>query len=201
MATSCLRSVAEAVLQLPMEADVEGLIGAGRYERSGERLNWRDGFRERTLDTRLGPMQLRIPKLRQGSYFPPFLEPRKTSEKALVAVIQEAWIGGVSTRRVDDLVQAMGRPVGHLQVHRLEALQGHRRARRRLPRSAALGRVALSLARRHLPAPARGRPGGLRRGDSRRGLRRRGAGGARSSACTSAPPRRRPSGRPSSRAW
>ena len=103
-----LRSVAEAVLQLLMEVDVEGVIGAGRYERSGERLNWRNGYRDRTLDTRLGPMQLRIPKLRQGSYFPPFLEPRKTSEKALVAVIQEAWIGGVSTRRVDDLVQAMG---------------------------------------------------------------------------------------------
>ena len=103
-----LRSVAEAVLQMLMEADVEGVIGAGRHERSAERLTWRNGYRERTLDTRLGSLQLRIPKLRQGSYFPPFLEPRKTSEKALVAVIQEAWIGGVSTRRVDDLVQAMG---------------------------------------------------------------------------------------------
>jgi transposase-like protein len=103
-----LRAVAEAVLQLLMESDVEGLIGAGRYERSAERLNWRNGFRERALDTRLGTLQLRVPKLRQGSYFPPFLEPRKVSEKALVAVIQEAWIGGVSTRRVDALVQAMG---------------------------------------------------------------------------------------------
>ena len=103
-----LRAVAEAVLQLLMEADVEGLIGAGRHERSPERLNYRNGYRERALDTRLGSLQLRIPKLRQGAYFPPFLEPRKTSEKALVAVIQEAWIGGVSTRRVDDLVQAMG---------------------------------------------------------------------------------------------
>jgi transposase-like protein len=103
-----LRSVAEAVLQMLMEVDVEGLIGAGRHERTGERLNYRNGFRDRTLDTRLGALQLRIPKLRQGSYFPPFLEPRKTSEKALVAVIQEAWIGGVSTRRVDELVQAMG---------------------------------------------------------------------------------------------
>src|SRR6188768_294874 len=103
-----LRSVAETVLQMLMEADVEGLIGAGRHERTGERLNYRNGFRDRTLDTRLGSLQLRIPKLRQGSYYPPFLEPRKTSEKALVAVIQEAWIGGVSTRRVDDLVQAMG---------------------------------------------------------------------------------------------
>src|SRR5580658_328364 len=103
-----LRSVAEAVLQILMEADVEGLIGAGRHERTGDRLNYRNGYRERSLDTRLGSLSLRIPKLRQGSYFPPFLEPRKTAEKALVMVIQEAWIGGVSTRRVDELVQAMG---------------------------------------------------------------------------------------------
>src|ERR1700691_4788656 len=103
-----LRSVAEAVLQILMETDVEGVIGAGRHERTGDRLNWRNGHRDRVFDTRLGSLQLRIPKLRQGSYFPPFLEARKVSEKALVAVIQEAWIGGVSTRRVDDLVQAMG---------------------------------------------------------------------------------------------
>lgn len=103
-----LRTIAEAVLQMLMEADVEGLIGAGRHERSQERSNYRNGFRERSLDTRLGSLSLRIPKLRQGSCFPPFLESRKTSEKALVAVIQEAWISGVSTRRVDDLVQAMG---------------------------------------------------------------------------------------------
>ena len=94
-----LRSVAEAVVQLLMETDVEGVIGAGRHERSGERTTYRNGYRDRTLDTRLGSLQLRIPKLRQGSYFPPFLELRKTSEKALVAVIQEAWVGGVSTRR------------------------------------------------------------------------------------------------------
>ncbi|BAJ81297.1 putative transposase for insertion sequence element [Acidiphilium multivorum AIU301] len=103
-----LRSVAETVVQLLMETDVDGLIGAGRYERSGERATYRNGYRDRALDTRLGSLQLRIPKLRQGSYFPPFLEARRTSEKALAAVIQEAWIGGVSTRRVDDLVQAMG---------------------------------------------------------------------------------------------
>src|ERR1051326_380168 len=103
-----LRAVAESVLQILMEADVEGLIGAGRHERTGERLNYRNGYRDRTLDTRLGALSLRIPKLRQGSYFPPFLEPRKTAEKALVTVIQEAWIGGVSPRRVDELVQAMG---------------------------------------------------------------------------------------------
>jgi mutator family transposase len=103
-----LRSVAEAVLQILMEADVEGLIGAGRHERSAERLTYRNGYRDRSLDTRLGSLQLRIPKLRQGSYFPPFLEPRKTAEKALVMVIQEAWIGGVSTRVSTKLEQAMG---------------------------------------------------------------------------------------------
>jgi transposase-like protein len=103
-----LRSLAEAVLQIIMDADVEGLIGAGRYERSAERTTWRNGYRERTLETRLGALNLKVPKLRTGSYFPGFLEPRRTVEKALVAVIQEAWIAGVSTRRVDELVQAMG---------------------------------------------------------------------------------------------
>jgi putative transposase len=104
-----LRTVAEAVLQLLMEADVEGLVGAARHERTAERQTYRNGYRDRALDTRLGTLQLRVPKLRTGpSYFPPFLEPRKTSERALVAVIQEAWIGGVSTRRVDELAQAMG---------------------------------------------------------------------------------------------
>jgi putative transposase len=89
-----LRAVAEAVLQLLVEADVEGLIGAARHERTAERQTYRNGYRDRALDTRLGTLQLRVPKLRTGpSYFPPFLEPRKTSEKALVAVIQEAWIG------------------------------------------------------------------------------------------------------------
>src|SRR4051794_22970811 len=106
--TDFLRAVAEAVLQLLMESDVEGLIGAGRYERSAERLNYRNGFGDRALDTRLGTLQLRVPKLRQGSYFPPFLEPRKVSEKALVAVIREAWIGGGSTRRGGGLVAGHG---------------------------------------------------------------------------------------------
>src|SRR3978361_480503 len=103
-----LRSLAETVLQILMEADVDGLIGAGRYERSGDRSTWRNGYRDRSLDTRLGTLNLKIPKLRTGAYFPGFLEPRKTAEKALVSVIQEAWIAGVSTRRVDELVQAMG---------------------------------------------------------------------------------------------
>ena len=103
-----LRVIAENVLQLIMEADVDGLIGAGRYERGETRQTWRNGYRERSLDTPLGTLNLKIPKMRSGAYFPGFLEPRKTVEKALVAVIQEAWINGVSTRKVDELVQAMG---------------------------------------------------------------------------------------------
>src|ERR1700751_1073024 len=89
-----LRAVAEAVLHLLMDTDVEGVIGAGRYERSGERTTWRNGYRDRTLDTRLGALQLRIPKLRQGSYFPPFFRAPKKSGKELVAVIHGGWIGG-----------------------------------------------------------------------------------------------------------
>ena len=104
-----LRSVAEAVVQLTAwRPDVERDDRRRSPRAQRQRTTYRNGYRDRTLDTRLGSLQLRIPKLRQGSYFPPFLEPRKTSEKALVAVIQEAWISGVSTRRVDDLVQAMG---------------------------------------------------------------------------------------------
>jgi putative transposase len=103
-----LKELAEAVLQRLMEFEVEGVVGAGRYERSDGRATHRNGYRERDLETRLGTLELKIPKLRRGSYFPGFLEPRKTAERALVAVVQEAWIQGVSTRKVDDLVQAMG---------------------------------------------------------------------------------------------
>ncbi len=104
-----LKTVAEAALQRIMDFDVENLVGAARHERSADRLAYRNGYRERSLETRLGTLDLKIPKLRSGeAYFPAFLEPRRTIEKALTAVIQEAWIAGVSTRRVEGLVQAMG---------------------------------------------------------------------------------------------
>jgi transposase-like protein len=103
-----LRAIAAHTLQRLMEFEVDGLIGAGRHERSDERTTYRNGYRDRQLETRLGTLDLKIPKLRQGTYFPAFLEPRRTAEKALTAVIQEAWIQGVSTRKVDDLVQALG---------------------------------------------------------------------------------------------
>ena len=85
-----LRELGELVLQRLMDAEAEQRCGAGRHERSEGRVNQRNGYRERTLETRLGTMDLRIPKLRTGSYLPSFLEPRRTAEKALVAVIQEA---------------------------------------------------------------------------------------------------------------
>ena len=91
-----------------MELEVEGLTGAAHGARSPERITHRNGYRERAWETRAGTVALRIPKLRKGSYFPGFLEPRRMAEKALTAVIQEAYIKGVSTRSVDDLVQAMG---------------------------------------------------------------------------------------------
>ena len=91
-----------------MEAEVAAQIGAGHGERSPDRLTNRNGYRPRGFDTRVGEIELAIPKLRQGTYFPSFLEPRTRSEQALVAVVQEAYVNGVSTRKVDRLVQQLG---------------------------------------------------------------------------------------------
>jgi len=103
-----------------MEAEIEGAAGAAKGARSPLRTAQRNGYRERGWDTRAGRIALSIPKLRKGSYFPSFLEPRRTAEKALVAVIQEAYVHGVSTRAVDDLVKAMGAGgVSKSQVSRL----------------------------------------------------------------------------------
>jgi len=103
-----LRAWIQRVVAEVMDAEVRQVIGAERYERSEERATQRNGYRSRAFDTRVGTLDLRIPKLRRGSYFPSFLEPRKRAEKALVSVVQEAFISGVSTRAVDDLVEAMG---------------------------------------------------------------------------------------------
>jgi transposase-like protein len=103
-----------------MGMEVESATGAPAGARSALRTNQRNGYRDRTWETRAGRIDLAIPKLRKGSYFPSFLEPRRTAEKALTAVIQEAYIHGISTRAVDDLVKAMGGSgVSKSQVSRL----------------------------------------------------------------------------------
>jgi transposase-like protein len=103
-----------------MELEVRAAAGAGHGERSAERRAQRNGYRDRDWETRAGTVELRIPKLRTGSYFPGFLEPRRMAEKALTAVIQEAYIQGVSTRSVDDLVKSLGMSgISKSQVSRL----------------------------------------------------------------------------------
>jgi transposase-like protein len=103
-----------------MELDVENLTGAAHGARDPDRLTYRNGYRDRMWETRAGTVDLRIPKLRKGSYFPGFLEPRWMAEKALTAVIQEAYVQGISTRSVDDLVKALGMTgISKSQVSRL----------------------------------------------------------------------------------
>src|SRR6202042_2737382 len=115
-----LREMIGYTAQRLMDVEVEALTGAASGVRGPSRLNQRNGYRDRSWETRAGTVELRIPKLRKGSYFPGFLEPRRTAEKALTAVIQEACIQGISTRSVDDLVKAMGMSgVSKSQVSRL----------------------------------------------------------------------------------
>jgi len=103
-----LREGIRVLSQALMEAEVSGVIGAERHERSGDRTTYRNGYRTRTWDTRVGTIELQIPKVRSGAYFPSLLQPRRRIEHALLAVVQEAYVHGVSTRKVDDLMKALG---------------------------------------------------------------------------------------------
>jgi transposase-like protein len=114
-----LRESLSWVVQQLMEAEVSELIGAERGERNPERLAHRNGYRQRSWATRAGEIELAIPKIRRGSYFPSFLEPRKRSEQALVSVVQEAYVAGVSTRKVDQVVESLGLRISKSEVSRI----------------------------------------------------------------------------------
>jgi putative transposase len=106
--TDFLREGVRVLIQALMEAEVSAHLHAERHERTAERTGQRNGYRERAWDTRVGTISLQVPRVRDGSYFPALLEPRRRAERALAAVVQEAYVQGVSTRRVDDLMQALG---------------------------------------------------------------------------------------------
>ncbi len=106
--TDFLREGVKALAQALMEAEVEGLVGAGRHERTDGRKGHRNGYREREWDTRVGTVGLLVPRVRDGGYVPALLEPRRRGERALCAVVQEAYVQGVSTRKVDALVKSLG---------------------------------------------------------------------------------------------
>jgi transposase-like protein len=122
-----IREAAKAVAAEMMELEVSELIGAERGERRPQdRATHRNGYRPRRWDTRAGEIELQIPKIRQGSYFPSFLEPRRRSEQALLSVVQQAYVCGVSTRRVDQLVESLGLRISKSEVSRVcEALGEH----------------------------------------------------------------------------
>ena len=103
-----LREAVAVLAEAVMDHEVSAQVGAGYGERSEMRTTRRNGYRPRRWDTRVGSIDLQIPKLRQGSYFPALLEPRRRAERALLAVVQQAYVEGVSTRRVDDLVRSLG---------------------------------------------------------------------------------------------
>src|SRR5437660_7109538 len=121
-----LREGVRVLAQELMEMELAEHVGADRHERTPERNGYRNGYREREWDTRVGTIELQVPRVRDSSFFPSMLEPRKRAERALVAVVQEAYIQGVSTRRVDDLVQQLGMTgISKSQVSRLcQALDG-----------------------------------------------------------------------------
>ena len=162
-----LREMIGYVAQRLMDLEVESLCGAGHGERTPERTNHRNGYRDRLWETRTGSVELQIPKLRKGSYFPGFLEPRRTAEKALAAVIQEAYVQGVSTRSVDELVKAMGMTgISKSQVSRLcEEIDG--RVNAFLERPLEGDWPAVPVDRRDLREGARGGPDRLGGGDNR----------------------------------
>src|SRR5215211_7782186 len=114
-----LRESLRWVVEQLMESEVSELVGAAWGERTDDRATHRNGYRQRRWDTRAGEIELQIPKLRRGSYFPSFLEPRRRSEQALLNVVQQAYVCGVSTRKVDQLVESLGLRISRSEVSRI----------------------------------------------------------------------------------
>ena len=176
-----IRPAAETIYQALIDAELTAVIGAGPHERTESRTAQRNGHRPRVLSTTAGDLELRIPKLRSGSFFPSLLERRRRVDQALFAVVMEAYLHGVSTRKVDDLVKALGADTGISKSEVVPDLRRPGRRGRRLPRPVA-GRasVPVRVPRRHLlqgpGEPPGGLPGG---GDRHRGPRRRPPGSPR----------------------
>ena len=157
-----IRESVKAVARELMEAEVSELIGAERGERRPEdRATHRNGYRPRRWDTRAGEIELQIPKIRQGSYFPSFLEPRKRSEQALVSVVQQAYVCGVSTRRVDQLVESLGLRISKSEVSRIAGLLDEQVDG--VPAAAVGGPLPVSVRRRQGREGPRRRPRGQRK--------------------------------------
>ena len=155
-----IRESVRLVCQELIETELSSVIGARRYERSGDRTAERNGHRSRVLTTKAGDVELAIPKLRRGSFFPSILEPRRRIDQALYAVVMEAYVHGVSTRSVDDLVEAMGSAAGISKSEVSRICAGLDEMVGGLPGTLTRPRpVPLHLARRHLPARAQ-RPSG-----------------------------------------
>jgi putative transposase len=146
-AVDLIRESVRTVLQELIEAEAAEVIGAARYERTDSRVNERNGSRPRTLSTKAGDIDLRIPKLRKGSFFPLILEPRRRIDQALYAVVMEAYVAGVSTRSVEDLVPVADRHGGHPVAQPASQLEqpdsttvtSHRWARQRVTSRSSVG--------------------------------------------------------------
>ncbi len=193
-----IRESVRLVMQELIETEASEVVGAGRYERSRGRVTERNGSRPRLVATQAGDVELRIPKLRQGSFFPVILERRRRIDQALYAVVMEAWVNGVSTRAVDDLVAALGIGSGISKSEVSPDLRRVGRAGRGVPGPAAAPhRVPVRVPRRHLPArpPHRTRRHGRRRAGHLDGRRRRDRGHRRRRPGDPRPGRRRLRGR------
>ena len=172
-----LREGVRVLAQALMELELDEHLGAERHERTEGRTGHRNGYRQRSWDTRVGTIELAVPRVRDGSFSPSLLEPRRRAERALVAVVQEAYVHGVTTRRVDDLVKALGMDgISKSQVS--EAVRRTRQGGRAFQHPAAGRPVPVRVVGRHLRQGARARAGGLNGdGHSHRGEREERASG------------------------